>query len=582
MPSVVQVVKGISGGGSVTVTPAATTAGNLLVCLVSGGGYTAPPTYTTPSGWTLLDGKTNAVYDNFSASVFYIANAASISTLTITAANANGLAAVFYEVSGAPTASPIDAHAAYTTAAGATSHSLPITTTAANDLVLGLLVVDYAQSGNETTANPSGWTSDVQSYIDTNGFVAVGTSHETAASAGGVTYTPTWGTTAVNAIQFALAILAAGATGDTLSGTLAGVGNVTAGLSVSHTLSGTLSGVGNVAAPLSVSHPLAGTLAGEGNLAASLSVAHLLSGTLSGEGGAAASLGVSHLLAGTFSGEGDVSGTLAGGAALSGALSGEGDIAGTLAVSHLLAGTLSGEGSATGSLTVGSGLSGTLSGVGTLQGTLGVSHSLGGTLAGEGSAQGTLSVSHSLAGMLSGEGDATGSLHVSHLLAGTLVGAGGTTGGLTVSHALSGVLGGVGALTGSLTAFIPFTPPLVVSFAAQGLLVATFAAVGRLSALFTRKPNVPNPNSTLTSTMTARDSNGTLLSTLSLVAVTVTFPDGSTQTFALPTTVTNAGNGQYSITYTTKGIGECLEEWTFTAADGVTKGDFRNVTPVSY
>ncbi len=135
-----------------------------------------------------------------------------------------------------------------------------------------------------------------------------------------------------------------------------------------------------------------------------------------------------------------------------------------------------------------------------------------------------------------------------------------------------------------LSAVASLVQKLAAAFADVAKLAATFAApVLKLSATFARSVSVANPNSTITVTMTVKDNTGALQSNLSAAAVTVTFPDGSTSSFTLAGgQVTNLGSGQYSITYTTKGIGECLEEWTFTAADGVTKGDFRNVTPVSY
>lgn len=136
---------------------------------------------------------------------------------------------------------------------------------------------------------------------------------------------------------------------------------------------------------------------------------------------------------------------------------------------------------------------------------------------------------------------------------------------------------------GPLTSTYTTKALLAATFSTSSKLAAAFALVSKLSAVFIRSVSVPNPNSTITSTLTATDSTGALQSNLSAVSVTVTFPDGSTQTLTLAGgTVTNAGSGKYSVTYTTKGIGECLEEWTFTAGDGVTKGDFRNVTPVSY
>jgi hypothetical protein len=131
-----------------------------------------------------------------------------------------------------------------------------------------------------------------------------------------------------------------------------------------------------------------------------------------------------------------------------------------------------------------------------------------------------------------------------------------------------------------LTAGYTYQSALSSSFAALAALAATFSLV---QYSFTRSPSVASPNSTTTVTCTLKDKLGNLVSTASAVNVTVTFPDGSTQTFSLAgSTVVNLGSGQYAVTYVTKGVGEILEDWAFIAADGITKLEAHNVTPVTF
>lgn len=125
---------------------------------------------------------------------------------------------------------------------------------------------------------------------------------------------------------------------------------------------------------------------------------------------------------------------------------------------------------------------------------------------------------------------------------------------------------------------------LAASFtgAVQKLSVSFLAATSKLTATFARSPSMAQPNASITVSATAKDANGNLLPNLSAVAVTVTFPDGSTSAFSLGSGVTNAGGGVYTLAYKTKTQGECVEDWLFTAADGVTTAEYHNITPVSF
>ncbi len=87
---------------------------------------------------------------------------------------------------------------------------------------------------------------------------------------------------------------------------------------------------------------------------------------------------------------------------------------------------------------------------------------------------------------------------------------------------------------------------------------------------------MPTPNSTITSTLKATDTTGQPVDLVTSSCV-VTFPDGSTQALAPQ----SLGNGLYSVTYTTKGPGACLEDWQGTDQTG-NRAEFHNITPVSF
>jgi hypothetical protein len=119
---------------------------------------------------------------------------------------------------------------------------------------------------------------------------------------------------------------------------------------------------------------------------------------------------------------------------------------------------------------------------------------------------------------------------------------------------------------------------LSLVFGENALLSATFAAAPLLSLTFLLEPPMALPNSTIQVTATATDINGNPVSNMATVAVTVTFPDGSTQSFSLSSGVTNAGSGKYTITYTTKTPGPHLEDWQMTDPTG-NKTEYHNITP---
>jgi hypothetical protein len=117
------------------------------------------------------------------------------------------------------------------------------------------------------------------------------------------------------------------------------------------------------------------------------------------------------------------------------------------------------------------------------------------------------------------------------------------------------------------------------TFLAQ-LLRATFSLTPSLQVTFVRS-TMANPFSTVRVAVNVVNDVGVAQANLTVVSVTVLFPDGSTSTYDLTNAVENDGQGNYHVTYTTKDVGMHKETWIFTNIDG-SVAEYRNVTPVSY
>ncbi len=94
---------------------------------------------------------------------------------------------------------------------------------------------------------------------------------------------------------------------------------------------------------------------------------------------------------------------------------------------------------------------------------------------------------------------------------------------------------------------------------------------------------MPTPFTTLQSTITATDVNGALVSNASVVTLTITYPDQTTQAFTMAGGgITNLGAGQYQAKYNTKGSGPTRELWSVVGADGTTVATYQFEVGVSY
>lgn len=77
------------------------------------------------------------------------------------------------------------------------------------------------------------------------------------------------------------------------------------------------------------------------------------------------------------------------------------------------------------------------------------------------------------------------------------------------------------------------------------------------------------PYTTVLSTITVVDNTGALISNLSSVSLTVTYPDGTSgAALTLGAGITNLGSGQYQAQYNTKGVGMVVENWSLVDATG--------------
>jgi hypothetical protein len=121
---------------------------------------------------------------------------------------------------------------------------------------------------------------------------------------------------------------------------------------------------------------------------------------------------------------------------------------------------------------------------------------------------------------------------------------------------------------------------LLATFSEKTRLVARWTEATRLIATFSRSIPMAQPYSLIDVTSTVTE-NGSA-ATMSTIAVTVTFPDGSTSNYSLANgDITALGSGQFKLTYTTKAPGPHRELWVFTATDGAV-AEYLNVTGVSF
>jgi hypothetical protein len=631
---------GTSTSGSISFT--STGAGNLLVAIVcvSNSNGSTNPTFTTPANWT-AEGSPNLinVYSPQAGQLYYYPNnpgGLTSATLAFSAITAGGgWSALFLEFSGIATTSPIDVEGQFIPTAYATTLSESITTTVNGDLVIGFAYTDTAQAGGVITAEPSGWTTITGVPVnDAGGAGSLGAAWQVQTSAGNITYAPTSG---ASQSYFDWVVSFKAASGGTsvngsanilaLAGILGGISGIAAlprginagpgiggGINATASFGGGINAQGEIqassaATPTETFEGQAGInsgLSGQGEVGASSAATpqETVQGSGSVDTGQAASgnLGTGYSgNSGLFSGLSGLSGFISG-------LAGQGIIpavTGTLgglvhAIATILAeagflGGMGGQGMVYGSTTslnqatvTGSGnvSPNFLAGIGQIIASS-VAAVYGTILSGAG-----LGTGQSSSGSVQAVSAATPRL--------TATGSGTLAGGLIAG--ISDILA-----NGRLLRFFPFRlsfsvksllnlifgqkprlsltfsekPKLSLNFAETSKLSLAFTHLGRINLTFFLEPPVAKPNSTITVTSTATDINGNPVSNMATVTVIVTFPDNSTQNFSLSSGVTNAGSGNYTVTYTTKGVGQCLEDWVMIDSTG-NQTEAHNITPVGF
>lgn len=217
--SLVQAKTAAGTASSVTVSCAATGAGNLLVLLIGTANNPGNNTFTAPTGWSQADSTVDE--NNFigmTGACFYLANnGGGITSVTATLnAAPSQWDAILLEFSGVATATPVDVTVhAVNTNTNATSGTVSATTLASGDLLVGFLVFDETVTAVEpTVTEPTGWT-HAATEQDINGWLALDAAYTTQASAGTATYNPTW-TSHGDTILYLLAFKSGGASTHTL------------------------------------------------------------------------------------------------------------------------------------------------------------------------------------------------------------------------------------------------------------------------------------------------------------------------------------------------------------------------------
>lgn len=87
---------------------------------------------------------------------------------------------------------------------------------------------------------------------------------------------------------------------------------------------------------------------------------------------------------------------------------------------------------------------------------------------------------------------------------------------------------------------------------------------------------MPTPYSTVVTDVTVTNNSAIPVTNLSTVNVIVTFPDASTESFALGNGITYLGSGAYSLVYNTRGTGRTNEEWYVYTTSSTPQAQFRN------
>lgn len=273
---------------SLTVTPnAATTAGNLLLLVVSRGAGSTDPTFTAPAGWVSLGAvKYSDGWNATSGQAWYYPNnPGGIASVTVTSSanfGASGAGELYLlEFSGVATASPLDTHNEAVASSFTTSPSISTTTTTDGDLVVGMVVNDVGHAGGTISEPASPWTG-LTAATDGQGWIALGVAYQVQTTHGAISYNPTF-SAANDWILWIASFKAAGGGGTPH----ALVGSISADVALSATLVATKPLAGSIgggdtaiSASLVATKPLVSSVAADVALAGSLVATKPLGGAI--------------------------------------------------------------------------------------------------------------------------------------------------------------------------------------------------------------------------------------------------------------------------------------------------------------
>lgn len=183
---------GVSGSTATVSGLTATTAGNLLVLLVSAAKNPGQVTFTPSGAGWVQAGTTlhNDVFISISTALYYLPNCpAGTTSVSVTLSSAPSAWHIYVlEFSGVATTAPLDGTAAREQDHTTTPSSGAITTTAAGDLLVGWSEVDD-NNGVYTLTQPAGWTA-LSQLDDLNGWTSTFPAWRVAGAAGSENYQP--------------------------------------------------------------------------------------------------------------------------------------------------------------------------------------------------------------------------------------------------------------------------------------------------------------------------------------------------------------------------------------------------------
>jgi hypothetical protein len=196
-PALVQTASATESATSTSLSgsfPSATSSGHLLV--LSASEYTGATNHLTSvtdsagNTWTRI-GAYDVSGHNSNGELWYTANAAPVTTVTVHAASAASIAFEVQEFSGVATAAPLDVSAG-TSNTGTAASSGTATTSVANELVVGF-VAGHNNAQAITVTSP-GFVNEAQQTTTAGTIATIVTGYQVVGTPGSASYAGTFGT----------------------------------------------------------------------------------------------------------------------------------------------------------------------------------------------------------------------------------------------------------------------------------------------------------------------------------------------------------------------------------------------------